>query len=141
MSSDPIPNLPLLRRVLRQIDSDPKHYNQKNWRSNTECGTAYCVGGWACVLSGETIEYSPDGVMSVNGDPLRPVGPVATELLGLKYDEMPALFFGNNTREDVERVAHQIAARAGEPLWPEPITTGELPCLTLDPTLISCVAC
>jgi hypothetical protein len=117
MADEPKPNLDLLRKVLRHIDIDREHWYQLWWKKETTCGTAYCVGGWGCVLSGrkfaeDDLEYLDDGT---------PVIDCAQELFGLTDNETVDLFHSCNSREDVENVANQIAARAGEPLWPEEV--------------------
>lgn len=46
--SRPTPNAELAYRTLDQIDASPEHWRQSSW----VCGTSYCFGGWAVVLSG-----------------------------------------------------------------------------------------
>jgi hypothetical protein len=43
-------NIPLLRRIQHQIDKTPHLFAMAHATSETECGTAYCILGWACVL-------------------------------------------------------------------------------------------
>lgn len=128
--SEPKPNLPLLRRVLKQIDAEPKRWNQLYWATETpNCGTAFCIGGWACELDGQNIlfgynESSEAKASFVSSDDEDTDGSelikeAAERILGLNSDESYRLFKPNNFREDVEQIAHEIAARAGEPLWPE----------------------
>jgi hypothetical protein len=119
MADEPRPNLELLRKVLRHIDAHPEEYDQGNFAVRTECGTAYCIAGHACVMSGfrfkwhKNMEQSASLACGVGADPK------ATELLGLTDGEAEYLFDPENDREGIEDLAMEIAARAGEPLWPE----------------------
>lgn len=40
----------LMRAVADAIEAHPEQYDQGLWSAVTHCGTAYCVGGWACTL-------------------------------------------------------------------------------------------
>ena len=129
--TEPTPNLPLLRKVLDHIDAHPEEWEQATYATKkyadvartVECGTAFCIAGWAAVLSGAAPYWpkggkatstfqTPDGELH-DGDDL------GREVLGLTESEagdMHGLFSGNNTRDDVQFYAEQIAARAGERL-------------------------
>lgn len=118
--STPTPNLPLLRQVLRHIDTHPKEWNQHRWAERDECGTTCCVAGWTCVFAGYEIEwrhYCKFTEYLTNGCC---ICTKAWQLLGLIEDERAELFAGYATREYIEAVAERIAKRAGEPLWPKP---------------------
>lgn len=71
------PNRELIVDVFAHIELDPSSWNQASWATapdrsrrvddpagsppaETECGTAYCFAGWACVLSGEPIAWERD---------------------------------------------------------------------------------
>lgn len=45
-------NIRLLRRIQEKILAEPENFNMRTWT----CGTAHCIGGWACVLSGKVEE-------------------------------------------------------------------------------------
>lgn len=123
----PVPNLPLLRKVLDHIDAHPDEWNQNEWGIQTErssCGTAFCIAGHVAVMSGAEPVWDIDGSMvhvrRPNGQPT-PVGVYAAEQLGITWEEsgsgyVPGLFAGHNTREDIQRIAERIAERAGEVL-------------------------
>lgn len=119
----PTPNLDLLRRVLRQIDSDPDRWNQYTWGCRAaapQCGTSYCVGGWACVLAKQSLVWDESQAYHVERDGKHcDIHDVARDLLGLTGLEADTLFDCHNKRGDIEHIAQRIAARAGEPLWPE----------------------
>jgi hypothetical protein len=40
-------NVPLLRKTLEHITAHPKEWDQRWWASRSDCGTAYCMAGWA----------------------------------------------------------------------------------------------
>lgn len=45
-------NQALFDKIAAQIEETPDRYNQGEWRNvHAECGTAYCVAGWAVELS------------------------------------------------------------------------------------------
>lgn len=120
MSTEPAPNLELLRRVLRYIDAHPEEWDQTTYAVLRPCGTCCCVAGHTCILSGVQIEWGRFSGSHVawtmnHGH----IGEAARKLLGITGDESVELFAAHNTRADLERYASQIAARAGQPLWPE----------------------
>lgn len=48
-------NIPLLRRIQRQIKSSPEKLRMNKYATRIKgCGTAYCIAGWALKLSGYT---------------------------------------------------------------------------------------
>lgn len=49
-------NVKLLKRIKARILKEPDHFRMDKWT----CGTAYCVGGWACVLSRVKLRVSHD---------------------------------------------------------------------------------
>lgn len=56
-------NMKLLREVMDTILAKPDEWDQGSWAvikpeaEGGACRTAYCVAGWACVLSGEQLRY------------------------------------------------------------------------------------
>lgn len=117
------PNAELAYRVLDHIDADPEQHDQKVWiKRVNDCGTAACLAGWACLLSGDRPDYlvdefgfEDDETADVVGNDER--GPVlvperAAELLGIPFSS--GTLFGNNlfnpshTREDLGRLVAEI---------------------------------
>lgn len=141
---NPTPNLPLLRKTLEHIKAHPEEWNQDRWYTQKPdgetsvegnvCQTAACVAGHALIFSGhklslvmleddddlETASVLVDGELGVSvGDvPWALDAPhfVAAQELGLTYTESTDLFNWANNKERVQRIANEIAARAGEPL-------------------------
>jgi hypothetical protein len=93
MTPDPVPNLPLLRKVLEQIDNEPDSWEQSHWAvqwdsnrgrddlqrrqmvmkdgvmvvrepEDMTCGTAFCVAGHALIMTGWTPRWNPQGQAS-----------------------------------------------------------------------------
>lgn len=133
--TDPVPNLPLLRKVLDQIDAEPASWHQASWgiRWDSEagraelpysllseeqvaaCGAAYCIAGHAAVMAGYDLEFSHEGEAAWTTTD-ESVEAVARRELGLTDAERRSLFAGGNSRGDVQYAAELIAARAGESL-------------------------
>lgn len=120
----PTPNLPLLHKVLSHIDAHPEEWNQGQWITRgveNACGTACCIAGWAVLLNGDAPEFLWDDaddtwwVITPDGARER-VADRAPEALGLTPREARRLFHPGNSREEVQRYAAEIAARAGEVL-------------------------
>jgi hypothetical protein len=113
----PVPNLPLLRKVLDHIDAHPEEYEQSIFRTRTKCGTAYCIAGHVAVMTGATFANAVE-VETSEGDRID-VAKYAQQLLGITSEEAwlsPGLFAGDSTRREIQTVAERIAARAGERL-------------------------
>jgi hypothetical protein len=83
--------------VVAQIDADPQHYNQTRWMAQTECGTVYCLGGWAVILAGGHISCGPDGECLDTDDVLICVS--AAGLLGLGMQDAARVFQWDNDRD------------------------------------------
>jgi hypothetical protein len=115
----PTPNIPLLRKAVEWAEAEaaktegPCMWDQGDYFSETDCGTAYCISGF--VIATQSGFALKEDRPLING---RDVGwwDGGRELLGLTEDEALDLFAPYNTIEDVRRLAEQIAARAGERL-------------------------
>jgi hypothetical protein len=115
-ATEPKPNLDLLRRVLKQIDEHPETWDQRAWASKGGCGTAFCVGGWASYLAGYKPKINPGWTTAWETVDDEEIEDVARRELSLSYEEAFYLFDSKNTRDDLQRIAQSIAARAGETL-------------------------
>jgi hypothetical protein len=119
MTAPTTPNAELAYRVLDQIDANPSLHSQAWWFTVTDCGTAACFAGWACLVAGdkphafdrplqlvavgEDISFAqgPDGEVVYASDR-------AAELLGVDKTTARTLFDGHNTREDLGRLVAEI---------------------------------
>ena len=80
----------LMRAVADAIEAHPEQYEQEMWSTVTACGTAYCVGGWACILAyGASALSDPRGSEYAHG---RYIEDEASDLLGLPAEETELLF-------------------------------------------------
>ena len=83
-------NVNLLSEVIAHIESDLEHWDQALYRTQSACGTRYCLAGWAITLSfGEQWwdRFSPCFEPDVT------YGAVAAELLGLSFVQKEQLFY------------------------------------------------
>lgn len=98
-----------IEAIIGHIEAHPEEWDQRNWASRSDCGTAYCLAGLACVRSGgqakfyRGLEYAstcslPDGRTEL-------IVLVAQDLLGLTNDQADILFDASNTIDDLKRIA------------------------------------
>lgn len=80
-------NIDLATDVLTQIELEPERWDQSDWVSYKQCGTAYCFAGWAVALT-----TGPDYVA---GNPTT-IRDTATAALDISDDEADDLFHGGN---------------------------------------------
>ncbi|MCI0564314.1 MAG: hypothetical protein MN733_38055 [Nitrososphaera sp.] len=94
-------NTDLIHAVADAVDSKPQTYQQDNWATQKACGTAYCYGGWAMVLSGWELDPTffswfkegEEEVVCFNDTGLK-----AVELLGIEVEwpyKTPLIFSGH----------------------------------------------
>lgn len=114
-------NIPLLRSILQQIDRDPSSWDQTAWGVRTDCGTAYCIAGHACVMTNRHVRWEQDkydlsvfyAQFTVDG---RDIEDAASDALGLTQREADLLFDAYRSREQIQVIAEHIARRSGETL-------------------------
>ena len=115
------PNAELAYRVLDHIDAHPDQHDQHVWiervmSGGKDCGTAACLAGWACLLSGDTPVFGDEseiGTCEVStGRTYESVPERAAELLGIPYEMRSGaghpLFHQENTREDLGRLIPEV---------------------------------
>lgn len=107
----PEQGLPLLRAVLKQIDDHPETWNQQRLACRTTC----CIAGHAVVMRGHDLKIGMYGsaYYTVDDNCIWDLGALE---LGLTEDEAYSLFHEDNSREDIQRIAEQVAANRGETL-------------------------
>lgn len=139
-------NAALAYAVLDQITAHPQTWDQSFWITETDCGTAACFAGWACLLSGDRPSHE-QGVLElgrsrmlfrhidfveVDGSILpNPVRYRAADLLGIGYGDAHALFASSNTIDQL----HQLVTRIFGPHPLPNVATSETirECLELCP--------
>lgn len=119
-------NTDLLMQVREQIVTEPETHRQGVWavaqsdpRKGGDCGTAYCVAGWAAVLDGQQLDWDEIGngewdASLIVGGAL--ISDHAQDALGLTYTEQCQLFRGDNTRPEVLAMLDKLitAGKNGE---------------------------
>lgn len=88
-------NIELLKQVRDKIATTPQAYNQETWgqpSAAAPCGTAACIAGWACILSGA---MTPEKLYDLGETRhWERIEGVAQDKLGLTLDEADTLFNG-----------------------------------------------
>lgn len=102
----PTVNTELLLKIYDKVSAEPEAWDQGNWGQQTECGTTYCIAGWACVLSGLDVQFTcAPGIAAVRAGGL-PVAFRAADLLNLDEYQAYDLFYdtGNDLAEFAEKI-------------------------------------
>lgn len=71
-------NIELFEKIKAAIRAEPRRMNMAVWIKPERCGTSGCIGGWACILSGQSATTN--------------VHDCAQQLLGIEH--MPWQLFG-----------------------------------------------
>lgn len=105
-------------RVMDHITAHPEKHDQNVWIEQVSdqlddpedqtCGTAACFAGWATLLSGDKPLFEgyrvAGAVISTATKRERRVANRAKELLGLTDTQADCLFYGGNTRAELEEL-------------------------------------
>jgi hypothetical protein len=113
-----VANAKRLLDVLTFLEAHPDRHDQSVWLSRDTCGTVACLAGWTCLRNGyvevvmkdEALETVVVGIYA-DSDPEKVVVPAsaaARDLLELDDDEGDELFSGNNSLEDLWRIADEL---------------------------------
>lgn len=120
-------NAELLDQTLQHIKGNQALWSQENWRTSTECGTAYCFGGWVLALSGIPVmltesgqayvpaESAPEGLENpwAKRRPHQfPCGAVAAHVLGLSAEQAWDLFHAENSLAELEEMVTGLMSEA-----------------------------
>src|SRR5258706_6245217 len=118
-------NIELLDQIIGVIETEPEKWDQSDWgqfskasgdkpENDNECGTAYCVGGWACVWGGKKLywedrgffsgTYSASYVQREDGMRGETVSVAAQRLLGIDLDSASMLFSPANSLERIKEM-------------------------------------
>lgn len=98
-------NVELLEKTMQYILDHPEKHAQGLWTNG--CGTAACFAGWACYLAGFRNHENDSDCISYYGEPYH-VGDLAQRLLGLTFKERRCLFYGVNTRAELELIVKDL---------------------------------
>jgi virulence-associated protein VapD len=81
--------------ILDYIEAHPEEWDQRvTYIKKRDCGTVYCVAGFAVVRKYHHIDEWGVGVWDQ-----------ATDILGLNYDQAYRLFQRKNTLDDLRKIA------------------------------------
>lgn len=95
-------NIELFKKVRNKIKTTPNAYDQGTFGRRSKaapCGTAACIAGWACVLSGQMDTETLYATSAL--DPLE-VQRKAAEVLRLSEEEADILFVGSPEGESYD---------------------------------------
>lgn len=113
----PTPDVELAERVLEQIETHPEQWRQGLWALRTDCGTAYCFAGWAVKLGLPQAEFlfgtatytdAQAVYVHVPGEGAGSIQAYAAEALGLGPDAADALFWGENTLDELRAYVRSL---------------------------------
>ncbi|MET0426648.1 MAG: hypothetical protein ABW046_22465 [Actinoplanes sp.] len=112
-------NIELLDKIITQIEEHPELWNQGVWAAPTECGTAYCVAGWAASMTlAGPLELH--GSMFIDADGVRHVwATYGADVLGITDSQADELFNGGNDLETIKEMRDALAANPGADLYRE----------------------
>lgn len=105
-------NIEMLNRIIAQIKAEPKLWQQDSYATETACGTAFCVAGWAAALTrpAPVVRWGMAWEFKDGAGKLGDFVDVGMEVLGLTDDQADALFASNNTLKDIEAMRDALAA-------------------------------
>lgn len=119
IDEEPAPNVPLLRKAVawaREQDARPE--TESEWYQDDffnlgtnvgrTCSSVYCIAGYVVATAHDYDTMVRMGAPAVDA--------LATKMLGITHEESCYLYEGDNRLWDVERVAREIAKRAGDEL-------------------------
>jgi hypothetical protein len=85
-------NIKLLKQVKRHILAEPERFRMDDWN----CGTAQCIGGWACSLAGLKWKRSGEGTHRELATEAE-VSKVAALLLDIEAEDCPESIYGDDS--------------------------------------------
>jgi hypothetical protein len=105
------PNVAELVAIYQHIKAHPEEWNQFYYGCRTDCGTAYCVAGWAAARAGYEMDWPDDVYLKriathVTAGPL--VDEVAQRILGLTDEQADDLFQEENDLDDIRAIITEI---------------------------------
>lgn len=90
---------------MTQIKDHPELHRQERVFVETDCGTAGCFAGWACLLNGY-MQLSGGHVMTPNGDVYGVEAAISA--LGITRNEAYTLFACGNSRSMLELMVKDL---------------------------------
>src|SRR5487761_990431 len=91
---------------LDHITTHPEEHDQSIWARKTGCGTARCMAGTAVIRAGIKLRWT--GIEASYTEHGVPISTAAANLYGLSDEQATELFGGDNTLDDLWRIAGEI---------------------------------
>jgi hypothetical protein len=112
-------NVPLLRKTLEHISTDPARWDQACWARRSDCATTCCLAGHALILAGGTLDFEGHSDLQVDEHTETGHGYgrdgrhglieyLAQAELGLDTDQAARLFHGENTLPELWALAGEL---------------------------------
>lgn len=107
----PNPDHAEIAAIIGIAEANPDGWDQDAYAHRTDCGTAYCVAGWACHRRGWSMAWDTFGyaneIIKGNGQTER-IEIAAARILGLSDDQAEVLFAGYNSLDNLKRIAKDL---------------------------------
>jgi hypothetical protein len=126
------PNVPLMRKILEQIEVDPSSLLMGEWAVNlnirgyrTEdaegtledrglvntCGTTRCIAGWAAEFTGWEPSFESSGAANYarRDNMVGEIADIGQTELGLTNDQAASLFYLDDDRDQIRATMEEIA--------------------------------
>ena|SRR5258706_8207228 len=103
-------NLERLDQVINIIETNPERWDQGTWGSMTDCGSTYCIAGWACLLAGLTLNWFDNTLINANGhDPFD----AGQKILELTDEQAHYLFFARTDLDEIKLIRKEFEEENG----------------------------
>lgn len=122
MAETPKLNIELFKAVRDKIATTPEAYDQSVFARPSDsapCGTAACIAGWACVLSGAMDSEELKRRERAHGAEFESIETTAQAALGIDDDDAEVLFTENPAGQRYDW--HEDDERDGG--WPDPFAS------------------
>jgi hypothetical protein len=118
------PNVAEMVAIYQHIKAHPETWKQDVYAERIDCGTAYCVAGWAVTRAGDELVW-PEGAklaqFVVVGSGHEKIKVRAAHLLGLTEDQADDLFDAVNDLYDIREIITDITGV--DPEQPSAVTS------------------
>lgn len=107
-------NTELLLKTMAHIEAHLDQWDQGTWAMRTDCGTAGCFAGTACLLAGYQFDFSKaaywtcDGTVTAELTTGERISTKAKELLGLDAFQAEQLFAPSNTLLQLRQIVSEL---------------------------------
>jgi hypothetical protein len=106
-------NIKELDAIIAHIEQHPETWNQDSWVSRRDCGTAYCVAGWAVARKYGEVQIKEKLYINDSfrvGTEVHTFERAGRDILELTFVQATWLFAPGNTLEDIKLMRDALAA-------------------------------